>query len=478
MSAPGILAKYHAAQGAEEKFQALAELSHFDYERLRISMAEEMEIRVSALDKEVDLRRRTGVDSNHLDLNDPEPWPEPVNGVELLDAIERELQNYIVVPDVCRTAASLWVLMTWLADIAYLLPLLVISSPQKRCGKSNLLILLRKMTRRGLMASNISPSAVYRVVEMYHPTLLLDEADAWATENDALRGIINAGHSRDTSAILRASGDQWEPKIYSSFCPKAIAGIGRLAGTLEDRAIIIEMRRRRSDEPVQQLRHALDLSHIRRLAMRWAADNRLQFQAADPSVPPELHDRAADNWRPLLAIAELAGGDWRARAEKAAIKLTLRDGEQEDVSILLLSDIRDLFGRLGPIIRTSLLLEHLNRMDERPWGEWRHGKPVSKVQLANMLRPFGIRPTTIRVGKLTPKGYILESFLDAFSRYLPSNADQSATPQHEGNQRRFDDVSSSGAVGVADRNRNITEEIRSRNGVNPNKINGCCVVAD
>ncbi|MBZ0252714.1 MAG: DUF3631 domain-containing protein, partial [Candidatus Methylomirabilis sp.] len=143
--------------------------------------------------------------------------------------------------------------------------------------------------------------------------------------------------------------------------------------------------------------------------------------------PPGLHDRAADNWRPLLAVADLAGDAWPERARRAA-RLLSGEGATEDDSarVTLLADLRALFEEFGEKVRSATLLERLGAMEERPWGEWKGGKPMTAPQLARLLKPYEIRPRTLSLGEERPKGYHRADFEDAFRRYLPARA---ATPQ-------------------------------------------------
>jgi hypothetical protein len=224
----------------------------------------------------------------------------------------------------------------------------------------------------------------------------------------------------------------------------AIASIGRLPGTIEDRSIKIALRRRRSDEAVERVRlDRLDeLVPIARRAARWIADHFDALRAADPDVPSELHDRAADNWRPLLAIAEAAGKDWPERARRAAVMLT-RDGadDAETALTLLLADLREMFGAVPPdphadpptpgrvareVLFTNQIIEDLVQRADRPWSEYRHGKQITPRQVASLLRPVGIKAGTVRRGVATAKGYRAEDMADAWARYLPPN--QSVTP--------------------------------------------------
>jgi hypothetical protein len=266
---------------------------------------------------------------------------------------------------------------------------------------------------------------------MAKPTLLIDEADTFLKENDELRGILNAGH-RKGGQVTRTVGDDYEPRQFSTWTPAAVAMIGRLPDTLEDRSVIVSLRRRKSSEHVKQFRvdRAEELRQLARKIARWTTDNRNALTASEPDTG-SLFNRAADNWRPLLAIADLAGAKWAAAARTVA---DASEGSKNDQSTraMLLSDIRDVFAgqphadRIG----STALATELGMMEGRPWAEWRNGKPITAASLARMLTPFGISPGTRRDGPETFKGYLLADFAEAFARYL---GDQTVTPSQSNN---------------------------------------------
>ncbi len=412
----------------QQRYEYLATLPAPEYDRVRGFFGKAMKVRVSTLDREVDKIRKTETSAAPF-LEDPPAWLEEVNGEEMLDALCAELERYVSMPAPSRDAVALWIAMTYLVPTLSIMPMLLITSASKRCGKSTLLILLHRLCCRALLASNISAAAMYRAIEKWHPTLLLDEADTWAKDNEALRGVINAGHSRETARILRCVGDDLEPVVFDAFTPRAIAGIGSMADTIEDRAIIILMKRRAPGETVATLRQdRLDLTHLGSLLVRWAADHIDAISNLDPPVPAELHDRAADNWRPLLAIADLAGGGWPQRARRAAIALSTRGDDEDEARVLLLADIRDVLAKVpdGRISSHDLVMA-LEGMEDRPWPEWKFGKPMSAVQLARLLKPFGIATRNIKQGGKVIKAYVTDAFDDTFERYLKSQTPAATT---------------------------------------------------
>jgi putative DNA primase/helicase len=140
----------------------------------------------------------------------------------------------------------------------------------------------------------------------------VDEADTFIRDSDDLRGILNSGHTRELAFVIRTVGDDHEPRKFSTWGAKAIALIGGLKDTLADRSIEVALKRKLPGEHVERLRHADPevLHTLARRCARWAADHAEKIRAARPSMPDGLHDRAQDNWEPLIAIADLAGGDW------------------------------------------------------------------------------------------------------------------------------------------------------------------------
>ncbi len=237
-----------------------------------------------------------------LKLDDPDPWPDPVSGEQLLTDLATLLMAFVVFVDPTHAdGLALWIVHTFAMDAWWISPLAVVNSPTLRCGKSTALQLVAHLASRALPASNISPAALFRAIERYQPTLMLDEAETLLKHNEELRGLVNAGHTRKTAVVIRTVGEQHEPSVFSTWCPKFIALIGRLPATLMDRALVIPMRRKMSSEHVERLRlDRLDARclPLRRRMVRWVADQASALREADPNVPANLDDRAADNWRP------------------------------------------------------------------------------------------------------------------------------------------------------------------------------------
>jgi putative DNA primase/helicase len=374
--------------------------------------------RAPRTEQEDDLQGQT------LDVSDPEPYPLPVDGRELLEEIAALLNNYAIMPDGGYVTTSLWIVYTHAFDVFDISPYLAINSPVMRCGKSTVAEFIKATSLRGILASNITAASMFRAVEAWHPTLIADEADTWMfKERSELRGIVNSGNKRDSAYVIRAVGEDYEPRQFSTWSPKVIAGIGKLPDTVMDRSIVLTMRRKLPEERTRPWRPTRDadlrwrLAQIRSKAFRWAFDHQEELRHARPQRVPALHDRAQDNWEPLLAIADLVGERWPVDARRAAELLTSQVTD-ETTGLLLLADIREAFAETGEVeLKTDYLLWRLNAMEHRPWPTWRRGRPLTGKSLSNQLTPFDIHPAKMSDG--TARGYRLDdNMLDAFRRYL------------------------------------------------------------
>jgi len=435
----------------------LSKLDPIKYGQRRKQVAKQLGVPVTAVDQSVKQVRHARAESSLL-FPEIEPCLKPVSGDELLMTIAAEIRRYIVLPEHAVTAATLWVMHTYAVDAAYIAPILAVQSPQKRCGKSQLLTVLNALVYRGLMVANLSLAALYRAMDQYRPTLLIDEADSFLDQNEEMRGIINSGHSRATARTLRVGGENHnELEIFDSFGPKAIAGIGKRRDTIADRSIVISLRRRTKDEQVSVLRQdRLDYSDLRSQCAGWAAQNLDALKAADPAMSAVLHDRAQDNWRPLLAIADLCG--WGTQARAAAMALTESDGD-ESAAAMVLEDIHTLFRERGANRFASAdIVDALAKMEERPWPEWRQGKPITQRQLARLLAPFGIKPKLIKFSSDSARGYKFDQFADSFTRYI-SDVDPLLRYQSSNDRASSDSESVTEPITVTDRSVTVTEKV-------------------
>ena len=414
----------------------LATLDPVKYDRRRKAAAKELRIRESTLDAEVKKRSPAAVDTkggSKLHIQTPEPWPDQVDGEELANDLTAAFDKYLILPASASTVLALWSIQTHVFQSFYVTPRLAITSPEKECGKTTTLEVLSRLTAKPFPAANISAPAFFRTVELEQPTLLIDEADTFLNGKDELRGILNSGHVCN-GTVIRTVGDDHEPRKFKTWAPVAIAKIGTMPDTLHARSIVIGMRRKLSEEQVAKFRigRTPDLDILGRKVARWAADN-IDHLDADPAIPEELHNRAADNWEPLLAIADAIGGEWPERARKTAVAFSGGGDNDESVRAKLLTDIESIFvDKSADWLASQDICEALAEMEDRPWPEWgRSGKPISPAALSRQLQPFGIRPKQKRLSDgRNMRGYYREDFADALSSPAkPSIWPWKATPR-------------------------------------------------
>ncbi|SQD96282.1 Prophage protein phiRv2 [Parafrankia sp. Ea1.12] len=367
-------------------------------------------------------------------LDDLPPPPEDDDGARVLDKLHALLVRYVVFPSPeAADAVTLWDAATHGQPAWEHAPRLAVISPEKRCGKSRLLDIVGGTCHEPLITVNATIAAVVRSLSDDPPTLIVDEADTIfgskkvAEQNEDLRGILNAGHQRDRPMI------RWDITARAleklpTFAMACLASIGDLPDTVMDRAVVIRMRRRAAGEKVSPFRTRRDgplLEVTRERVAEWVRERLEALEKAEPDMP--LEDRAADTWEPLIAIADAAGGTWPKRARDAAKALTKAvDTDTGSDGIRLLADLRTVF---GPNLRmpTAEVVARLRGLEEGPWNDVDgRGKAIDATGLSARLKPYGVRPKTIRIGSSTPRGYERSDFADAWSRYLPETA---ATPE-------------------------------------------------
>jgi putative DNA primase/helicase len=312
------------------------------------------------------------------------------------------------------------------------------------------LSLLYRLTLRPLSSVAVTSATVYRAIQKWHPTFLIDEIDTLKDNSGKidpqLVGILNAGFDGD--AKVPRCNDNNDVEMFDVKCPKALAAIGKLPETWADRSIVVNLRRKLKEEKVAPLRKTPreEYQTLRRKMMRWALDNAqlVKTYVDDDSILPSgMNDRADDAWLALLAIAKAAGGDWLGKAQAAARDLSGDAAEDDDDSVktVLLLKLRTLFkerimaNRVGMTfeelsqtedalnhhIETEDILKFVNADKEAPWASWHKGEGLTAEKLKVLLKDYPVKPdkppTRAQREKLG-RGYTFRSLRDVFERYL------------------------------------------------------------
>jgi putative DNA primase/helicase len=424
--------KAKAEEREQQLIDELAQLDPIEFDRRRDNAARELGIRRGTLDNAVEARRneQRGQIKGPLPFGhwEVEPWSEVVDTDALLEALKRRVRRHVVLSDHPCTVVALWIMSAWAHETAAThSAILRATSAEAICGKTTLLSLMMYLVPRGLLCVEISQAALFRSVELWTPSLIVDEADAILAENEPLRAVINSGWTRGAT-VLRCIGDEKTPHVFPTFCPKALGMKGkRLPDTTLSRCIDIELKRKRPDEVAEHFRSLddKDLQELRSQALRWSIENGESLKGVEPEMPGGFDNRLGDNYRLLFAIAEMAGGEWPEKAREAAQVLT-NTVDARSVGVELLADIKAIFEAKDEaekvvVITSAELVRELTAEADTRWSEWKSGKPITQNQLARLLKPFGIAPgktwVTINGRDVRLRGYLRTLFDDAWSRY-------------------------------------------------------------
>ncbi len=365
--------------------------------------------------------------------------PQSTNLARVLSEVEVFVRRFIFFRSdhqVC--AVVLFIAHTHCVASADATPYLHVTSPEKQSGKSRLLEVIELLVSKPWRAVETTESALFRKVSTDQPTLLLDEVDAIfkrdAKHFQGLRAMLNAGHRQGTRVPRSVGqGSQWRAEKFDVLSAKVLAGIGNIPDTIADRSIRIELARRAHGEIVERFRYRdarqQAIPIFDRLAKALGAGDLERLKVARPLIPASLDDRAADGWEPLLAIADLAGGQWPDRARDSATALNvLKSADEEDsYGVRLLRDIAAVFRERNTVfLPTRDLMEALIEIETSPWPAWwqhdfkREAFNAVAAKLAQILKPYGILPKKRRQGLANVRGYHIDDFAEASSRYLNS----------------------------------------------------------
>ena len=377
-------------------------------------------------------------------LAGPAPQSRPAqvaeDGAQLLRDLCSFIRRFVFLSESQATILALWALHTHAFSAADTTPYLSINSPEKESGKSRTLETLELIVASPWMTARVTAAVLVRKVDAECPTLLLDESDAaFKGEKEyaeALRGILNSGYRRGGRASMCVGqGAQISYRDFSTFCPKAIAGIGHLPDTVESRSIPILLKRAAPGEVVERFRRrdvGSEAAPLRKRIERWCDLVISSLAQARPFLPDCLSDRQQDVVEPLLSLADAAGGEWPDESRSALTEI-FRATPDDSITGQLLADIRTVMDgdedtprrdRIG----STELADALSKIETSPWSEFSKGKSLTATRLARLLSAFATTPTTKRIaGSPNHRGYERADFEDSWLRYCPRPGLQSAT---------------------------------------------------
>jgi Protein of unknown function (DUF3631) len=376
--------------------------------------------------------------------------------------VERFLTRFLVLPPKATLPVALWSIATFLFESFDAFPYLAISSPLPECGKTRLLEVLELIVSYPRRASNISEAALFRAIEKFKPTLMIDEAETLREKSEkasALRQLINAGNrSGSVATRVIGQGANLDVKDFSVYCPKVVCGIGSFPATIASRSISIGMQRRnKKRDPIERFlvrRVAPEGKALSDRMRDFAVGQRQDIELAYQKMALDfLGDRDADSWAPLFALLAVADPTRLPELEECAGVLAgakSADLVDESLKLRLLSDIRDVWPDSEPHIFSKTLVKRLHSIEDGPWAE----TSLNERKLSWMLRDFHVRQDgdkgIVRIGNEVAKGYSRDDFDRASSPYLEKEPLQASHPNVYAGSSHFSDALQNPAVTSAE----------------------------
>ena len=377
---------------------------------------------------------------------DVTPSEKPEDLKEVFNELVKTYNRFIVFKDrnYQATACALWTMATWFVDFLNFAPYILITAPEKRCGKSQLWGLMARLSRRPLKAGSMSAPVLFRAMEKFHPTFFIDEADSFLDRDEDLKGMIKCGIERGETPAWRCEKDPVTQKQdivpYDTFGFKALSGISaqNIDGPITDRSIVIELKRKLKNEKVPKVREERPekWKELNAKCARLALDYGEKLRNHHPAMPSALNDRDADKWEPLIALADLIDGDdgllgpfgklgqYGNFCRAVAVRLCSSVDADEPRAVELLRNIREVLddtketaGARLEYILSYLLVQRLVNNEEWCWRDYRRGEGISPRMLATMLKQFNVHPKK-NLGPERKSGYMKADFEDPFRRYL------------------------------------------------------------
>jgi putative DNA primase/helicase len=332
----------------------------------------------------------------------------------LLDDLVALLSRFLLLPEGGIETLALTILHFWTIEAAQRSPILAFISPQRECGKSTAMTCVSMLVPRPVATVNLTPAALYERTDA-GDTLLIDEADKLLNTRSELSTLLKGGFQRN-GTVMRSG------MTYNLWSPKVVAKIGPIEDPpLASRCIPIQMVRKLQSEYRERLhtiRHAADFESVKKRCESWAPDSVHVLSSLDPTTPDTFGARQREKWEPLFAIGELAGSQWSAKSQQAAVAIESAALEDEDIGSMLLADARTIFdeGRRDKL-RSVELMQSLRAMPDRPWSanlSWPR-------KIARVLATYGIKSKNIRFAPDDQKkGFERAQFEKAWERYLPA----------------------------------------------------------
>jgi len=365
------------------------------------------------------------------------PWPlsglpeDP--GDELMEEVKAFVARHVDLPDErLYDVVAAWVFVSWLPEAFNAVPYLWIMGP-KASGKTRLLEVLQCLCYRAMLAAHISDAALFRAIEAYHPTLLLDEAsEVYNGDNQSnVQNLLNSGYRRGQYVVRVGGLESGQPKLelFDVYGPKALAGLGGFKETLESRSVLILM-----EKNVREVEFTVDVDVAKKLRGRllmWRFRRLSDLSCisgvsciTQREIPRELSfcdGRFAELYTPLILVAN-DGIESIVSSAKDAYE-SVMDEEKTSVEAQILMAILKTrpYLELGKL-PTSVVTEKFNEglTEREKWGNRSIGRLMKRLgfraksltggnrgwvweeaRIMRLVKRYGIPPVETQLTQLT-----------------------------------------------------------------------------
>lgn len=371
--------------------------------------------------------------------------------IDIFETVEAYIKKFIVFQsDDEAIVITNWIVHTYLLHLFDYTPYLHIFSATKQCGKTLLMGIINALSNQSQMLINFS-EPIFRYIDKAEPTLCIDEVDRWDSESkEAIWGIINSGFLRQGGSVMRVQGQSHEPVLFKTFCAKVIAGIDRnsIPDTVQDRSIPIELVRKLQSEPVTRFRHREQVKYqeeiismlepLTEYSNDWESQDILFDDVHENALfetykDEILNDRALDIVEPLVVVASMGTLDWLEKTIRACINLTKREDQEDsnlDLEILKVCNQVRMLNVGSKHIFTDDLITAIHQFKESELAHM-NGWGIDPSYLAKRLKVFGIKPTKVRIGTESKRGYVWRDFIDPVQRWLTTPSDEEELIEEE-----------------------------------------------
>lgn len=343
-----------------------------------------------------------------------QPTPPPLPGHIVLDEAAAFLKRFVVFPSAAAAdACALWAAHTHVVNAFSATPRLAFCSEEPGSGKTKAMELTGMLSHDATLETDPTAPALIAMLSQRQPTILIDEVDTiFGTHGGAshrsLRAILNSGYRAGASVTRRHGGGYQQDSVFGAV---AFAGLGTLPAALLTRCIVVKMRPKRPEETAETFMHRVHApiaTAIGEALGSWARSVALDLAGSWPEPVPGVENRNGEVWEALLAVGDMAGGEWPQRARRACLEM-VKGNESEPVKSpgqRLLDDLRSVWKVSDGNMSTAELIRRLYDVPGSPWRTlW--PEAAAPREMSALLAPFGVRPTKLRQGEKTMQGYKL-----------------------------------------------------------------------